>query len=145
MPQPQSASHDSFVTEDDVKIGSERSFGIVFAVVFTIVGLFPLWSSEPVRAWAVVIAGIFFSLAFIAPHTLRPLNRVWFRFGLLLHKIVSPLIMGLIFFTTVMPIGLTMRALGKRPLSLKFDKSAKSYWIFREPPAPAPGSMKRQF
>jgi len=73
------------------------------------------------------------------------LNKLWFHFGLLLHKIVSPLVMGLLFFVTVTPIGLLMRTLGKTPLKLEFDKDADSYWILRDPPGPAPDTMKRQF
>jgi len=137
--------HESYASTDDVKVGSERSFGIVFAVVFALIGLFPLWSNAPVRIWALIISGTFLVLAFTFPKSLKALNLVWFKFGMLLHKIVNPLIMGLVFFATIMPIGLLMRALGKRPLNLSFDKSAKSYWVYREPPAPAVDSMKRQF
>ena len=141
----QSTSHENLSTADDVKVGSERSFGIVFAVVFLIISLFPLWSGEPVRLGALGIAAAFLGFAFIYPKALKPLNLVWFKFGLLLHKIVSPLVMGLIFFGTVFPISMIMRLLGKRPLDLDFDTSASSYWIERTPPSPEPGSMKRQF
>ena len=141
----QSTFHENLSANDDVKIGSERSFGFVFTIVFALIGLFPLWSGSDVRIWALVIAGLFLVSALVAPRLLAPLNRIWFRFGLLLHKIVSPLVMGLLFFCTVMPIGLLMRVFGKRPLDLKFDKAAKSYWIHRAPPSPEPGSMKRQF
>ena len=76
---------------------------------------------------------------------LAPLNRVWLRLGLVLYKVVNPVAMGLVFFTTVVPIGLMMRALGKDPLRLKRDASAASYWIMRDPPGPAPDTMKNQF
>lgn len=141
----QSSFHEPFSPSDDVKVGSERSFGIVFAVVFTLIGLFPLWVGADVRIWALLCGGVFLGLAFIAPGVLAPLNRAWFRFGLLLHKIISPLVMGLMFFAVFMPIGLLMRVLGKRPLDLGFDRHVNSYWVHRTPPAPEPGSMKRQF
>ena len=141
----QQSFHENLTTTDDIKVGSERSFGTVFAVVFSIVGLLPLWNGDAVRVWALIVAGVFLGLAFIAPKLLGPLNRIWFQFGLLLHKIVSPIMMGLIFYGAVMTTGLVMRAFGKRPLDLGFDKLAKSYWINRTPPSPEPGSMKRQF
>ena len=137
--------HENLSPTDDVKSGTDRSFGIVFAVFFAIIGLFPLWAGEDIRVWALIIAGLFLALAFIASKVLGPLNRIWFRFGLLLHKIVSPLIMGLIFFGAVVPTGLLMRLFGKKPLDLDFDPTKKSYWIRRAPPSPEPGSMKRQF
>jgi len=143
MTQP--SLHENFTPTDDVKIGSNRTFGVVFTVVFSIIGLFPLWNSEPVHLWAVGVAGVFLALALIAPKTLAPLNRAWFQFGLLLHKIISPVTMGLIFFGAVMPTGLVMRLLGKRTLVLGFDKEKDTYWNNRTPPSLEPGSMKRQF
>ena len=95
--------------------------------------------------WALIIAGMFLGTGLIFPKSLSSLNRIWFQFGLLLHKVVSPVVMGLIFFGTVMPTGLLMRLFGKKPLNLDFDPSQKSYWIHRTPPSPEPGSMKRQF
>ncbi len=139
--------HESLSTRDDVKVGSARSFGLVFATVFIIIALFPLLSDQQgsLRLWALIVAAFFAITALTMPRLLEPLNKLWFRFGLLLHKIVNPLIMGLLFFVTVTPIGLLMRSLGKTPLRLGFDKSAESYWITRTPPGPAPESMKRQF
>lgn len=139
------AIHEDYARKDEVKVGSERSFGMVFAGVFALIGLFPLLGDAPVRLWALGIAAAFGLVAIIVPAALKPLNRLWFRFGLLLHKIVNPLIMGLIFFLTVTPTGLIMRMLGKDPLRLKFDREAKSYWIERAPPGPAPETMKNQF
>jgi len=139
--------HESLSTRDDIKIGSARSFGLVFATVFIIIALFPLLSDQQgsLRLWALIVAAFFAITALTMPRLLEPLNKLWFRFGLLLHKIVNPLIMGLLFFVTVTPTGLLMRSLGKTPLKLGFDKSAESYWITRTPPGPAPESMKRQF
>ena len=97
------------------------------------------------RLWAAIVAGLFLALALVAPGTLKLLNLLWFKFSMVLHKIVNPLIMGLLFLATVTPIALLMRALGKRPLDLGADTSAESYWIERDPPGPEPETMKRQF
>jgi predicted membrane metal-binding protein len=141
--------HENLAQRDDVKVGSERSFGLVFTVVFIIIALFPLLTVSDqegtIRVWALIVAAFFTVTALTMPRFLAPLNKLWFHFGLLLHKIVSPLVMGLLFFVTVTPIGLLMRTLGKTPLKLEFDKDADSYWILRDPPGPAPDTMKRQF
>ncbi|MBI2240889.1 MAG: hypothetical protein HYU59_08820 [Magnetospirillum gryphiswaldense] len=126
-------------------MGSERSFGLVFAVFFTLVGLWPLKSGGDIRLWALAAAVAFLVAALAVPKWLNPLNLLWFKFGLLLHKIMTPLIMGLLFFVTVTPIGVLMRATGKDPMRLKRDPAATSYWIKRDPPGPAPDSMKNQF
>ncbi|OAN49262.1 hypothetical protein A6A04_03870 [Paramagnetospirillum marisnigri] len=128
-----------------VEMGSERSFGIVFAVVFAILCLLPLKSGGSPNWWLGGVGAAFLAVALVAPRLLKPLNKVWFLFGLLLHKIVSPLVMGLLFFGTVTPVALIMRALGKDPLKLKHDPAAASYWIDRRPPGPAPDTMRRQF
>ncbi len=126
-------------------MGSERSFGLVFAVVFALVCLLPLKDGAEPRLWAGLVAAAFAVVSLAAPKLLKPLNKIWFLFGLLLHKIVSPLVMGLLFFVTVTPIALIMRALGKDPLKLRRDPAAASYWIARQPPGPEPESMRRQF
>ncbi|MBT3916404.1 MAG: hypothetical protein HN731_04795 [Rhodospirillaceae bacterium] len=138
-------SHENLSRKDNVKSGSNKYFGLVFAVVFTVVGLWPLLSDQSPRLWSLGIALALVIISFATPQLLKPFNRVWFLFGLLLHKIVSPIIMGLIFYTTVTPIALIMRLLGKRPLPLEFDPKADSYWIHREPPGPEPETMTRQF
>jgi len=139
------ALHENFTARDDVKAGSERSLGLIFAVVFIIVALLPLLtiSDQPgsLRLWALFIAAFFAITAPTMPRLLALPNKLWFRFGLLLHKIVNPLIMGMLFFLTVTPIGLIMRSLCKTPLKLRFDKSAESYWIPRAPPGPGPLSL----
>jgi predicted membrane metal-binding protein len=126
-------------------MGSSRGFGIVFAVVFGVVALWPLLAGAPPRLWASVVAGMFLALALIAPRLLSPLNRLWFRFGLALHRVVNPIIMAIIYLTTVVPVGLILRACGKDILRLKRDPNAQSYWIARDPPGPPPGSMTKQF
>lgn len=138
-------SHETFDRPDDVKIGSERSFGLVFAVVFTLIGGWQIYRDHAWGWWLLGFAALFLLAAFAAPRLLRPLNRLWFRFGLLLHHIVNPLVMGLLFFGAILPIGLLMRALGKRPLHLSFQPGATSYWVPRQPPGPEPDSFKNQF
>ena len=113
---------------DEIKIGSNRGFGIVFFVVFFLIGLYPLTYSVEIRIWAVIISLIFIVLGFFNSKILTPLNKIWFKFGIFLGKIISPVIMGIIFFLVVTPTGLIMRLLGKDVLNLKYNKS-KSYWI----------------
>ncbi|CAA6605033.1 conserved membrane hypothetical protein [Rhodospirillaceae bacterium LM-1] len=139
------STHEDFRGKTDVKQGSDRGFGLVFTAFFSIIGLWPLMGGESPRPWALGLAALFLAVSFIRPSLLKPLNRVWFLFGLLLHKIISPLIMGLLFFLTVTPTGFIMRALGKDSLRLKRDPNAASYWIMRDPPGPDAGGMTRQF
>lgn len=130
----------------EVKMGSERGFGLVFAVVFAIVGFWPLlWGHGTVRIWALVVAAVFFALAYLAPSVLKPLNRLWFLFGMLLSKIVSPIVMGIIFFGTVTPTGLLRRLRNPDPLHQKLDKSAKSYWVIRGSDQAVGSSMRKQY
>ncbi len=137
--------HESLKDKEEVQVGSEKSFGIVFAVVFAVIALWPLTDGLPVRVWAVALAFVFLSAAFFAQPVLRPLNLIWFKFGLLLYKVVNPVVMALLFYTTVVPTGLLMRVFGKDPLNRAFDANARTYWIEREPPGPEPESMKNQF
>ena len=126
---------------DDIKISSNRSFGIVFFIVFLIISLYPLLNSEPIRIWFLIIALIFLVLGLINSKILTPLNKLWFKFGIILGKIVSPFVMGIIFFLVVTPIGLIMRLFGKDLLNLKFNGN-KSYWIEKSGPK---SKMKNQF
>ena len=113
--------------------------------MFAIIGLAPLVGGGAVRGWSLAIGALFAALSLLRPRTLAPLNRLWTRFGLLLHHIVNPVVMGVMFFLVVTPIGLMMRALGKRPLNIDLVPDAESYWIERKPPGPAPETMKQQF
>lgn len=128
---------------DKVVSGSDRNFGLVFAALFLVIGLWPLLSSSGVRWWALVVAVAFLAAAFIWPKSLAPLNRLWFKFGVLLGRIVGPIVMALIFFVTVTPTALIIRARGKDLLKLKADPSAKSYWVERDDARA--GSMRDQF
>lgn len=137
--------HEDYDRDQKVSSGSERAFGIVFFVVLSIIGLWPLSGGAMPRWWLLAIAAIFLMLAFVRPVVLKPLNQVWHRFGLLLHRIVSPLVLGLLFYLTVTPTGILMRLTGKDPLRLKLQPDAESYWIKREPPGPDPQTMTKQF
>ncbi len=138
-------THESFVREDTVRGSSNRSFGVVFTVVFAVIGLWPLIGGAGVRLWSLIVAVVFLLAALVRPQVLAPLNRLWTRFGLLLQKITNPLIMGLVFYLAVTPTALVMRALGKDLLHRRIDRSAKTYWIDRQPPGPEPETMKQQF
>ena len=126
---------------NDIKIGSNRSFGIVFFIVFLLIAIYPLLSGENVRLWSLVIATIFFILGIINSGLLSPLNKIWFKFGLLLGRLISPLVMSLIFFLVVTPIALLMKLLKKDLLNLKFNKD-NTYWIVKSGPK---SKMKNQF
>jgi Saxitoxin biosynthesis operon protein SxtJ len=139
------ATHESLQSHRIVKSGSERSFGIVFCIVFLVVGGLPLVGGGSARWWAIAIAAAFLAIALIRPRLLAPLNRLWFRFGLLLHHIVNPIIMGFLFFVIVLPTSLLLRMFRKDLLRLGKKPQNMSYWIVREQPAPKPGSMSKQF
>lgn len=129
----------------DVKMGSEKSFGLVFTAVFLLIALWPMKDGGEFRTWALVTSCAFAVISLIAPKLLAPLNTVWFKFGLLLHKIVSPIVMGILYFLTVTPIGLLMRLFGKDPLNQKLDREAQSYWVEIDPAKAAQSSMRHQF
>ena len=126
---------------DEIKISSNRSFGIVFFIVFLLIALYPLLKDNDLRIWSLVISFIFLVLGLIDSKILTPLNRLWFKFGLLLGKFISPLIMGIIFFIVVTPIGIIMRLLKKDLLNLKYNKK-ETYWIDKSGPK---SKMKNQF
>jgi large-conductance mechanosensitive channel len=125
----------------DVKIGSNRSFGIVFFIVFLLIAFYPLINQGDIRIWSVLISLLFLILGIINSKILTPLNKVWFKFGIFLGKIISPIIMGIIFFLVVTPIAFLMRMLNKDLLNLKFNKKS-SYWIEK---TDLKSTMKNQF
>ena len=125
----------------DIKIGSNRSFGIVFFVVFFLISVYPLLKGGDVRIWSLTISIIFLVLGLLKSNLLNPLNKLWFKFGIFLGKIVSPVVMGLIFFLVVTPIGIIMRILKKDLINLKFNKN-NTYWIEKSGPK---SKMKNQF
>ena len=126
----------------EVGSGSEKSFGIVFAIVFLLIGLYPLTHSEAVRLWAICLALVFVALACLAAKTLSIPSKLWFKLGVMIGAVSAPIVMMLVYFTTVVPIGLIMKLLRKDLLRQRLDKNAESYWITRSQPV---GSMKDQF
>ena len=126
---------------DDVKIGSNRSFGIVFFVFFLIIAIYPLINDGELRLWSLFISIVFLFLGLVNSKILNPFNKLWFKFGIFLGKIISPLVMGIIFFLVVTPIGLLMRLLNKDLLNLRFNNNG-SYWIEKTEPK---SKMKNQF
>ncbi|MBD1159866.1 hypothetical protein IDG86_05595 [Pelagibacterales bacterium SAG-MED13] len=126
---------------DEIKISSNRSFGLVFFIVFLLIATYPLLNDGHLRIWSLIISVIFLVLGLLNSKTLYPLNKIWFKFGIFLGKIISPFVMGMIFFLVVTPIGLFMRLLNKDLLSLKFNKK-KTYWIEKNEPK---SKMKNQF
>ena len=126
---------------DEIKISSNRSFGIVFFIVFLLIALYPLLKGNDLRIWSLLISFIFLALGLINSKILTPLNKLWFKFGLLLGRFISPLIMGIIFFVVVTPIAIIMRLLKKDLLNLKYNKK-ETYWINKSGPK---SKMKNQF
>jgi hypothetical protein len=138
-------AHEFQLREDVVRISSERSFGLVFAVLFALLGALSLYHRSTRWYYWLPLAVLFGVLAYVAPSVLAPLNRLWAKFGLLLHMVVSPLVLALLFYVGIAPIGLLMRLAGKDPMRRRFEPAAKSYWIMRKPPGPAPETFKQQF
>ena len=141
----QSSTHEDVSRAETVTVGSDRSFGIVFTVFCALVAALQFWVGHA-AAWGwLAAAALFAGTTLVYSRALRPLNVLWFKFGMLLHRVVSPVVLGVMFFAVFTPIGWCMRLAGKRPLSLSFDKAAASYWVPRGPSAPPPGSFDRQF
>ena len=130
------------VDSDKVKISSNRSFGLLFFVVFLIVSLLPLTSVGSIRIWSAIISAVFLILGLINSRLLTPLNVLWFKFGMILGAIISPIVMGIVFFLVVTPTGFILRIMGKDLLNKKYDKEKETYWIKRDTSI---GTMKRQF
>ena len=126
---------------DEIKISSNRSFGIVFFIVFLIIAIYPFLNQGELRLWSLIVSIIFLILGLLNSKLLLPLNKIWFKFGILLGRIISPLIMAIIFFLVVTPIGLIMRTLGKDILNLRYN-TKKTYWIEKTGPK---SKMKNQF
>ena len=113
---------------EDTKLPSNKSFGIVFFIVFLIVSFYPVLNNEDIRIWSLIISSIFLLLGILNSKLLTPFNKIWIKFGFLLGKIVSPIVMGIIFFGVVTPIAILMKILGKDLLNLKFNNN-QTYWI----------------
>ena len=127
-------SHERLAADDDVRAGSDRSFGITFAVVFALIALFPLLHGGSVRLWALPGTAVFGGVALIWPSLLAPLNRLWFRFGMLLHKIVNPVVLGLMFFLVITPVAAVTRLFGGSSCLWAMRNQYQSHWHRRSPP-----------
>jgi hypothetical protein len=131
--------------QETVKQSSNRTFGLVFAVFFALVALLPLLRGHAVRRWALPVSALFLLAALAAPKILTPLNRAWTALGTLLHAVVNPLVLGVLFYLVFTPFGWVLRRRGKDFLRLRPVPGAPTYWIVRQPPGPPPASMSRQF
>lgn len=131
------------------KMLSERAFGLIFATIFFVVALFPVffngWNFNGTRTWALIVSGVFALPALIFPVVLKPLNIAWMHFGQFMHKIINPVLMGLVFFVAVLPTGLILKLLGKDPMRRKFDPQAETYWLEREEGSLTKDSFDNQF
>ena len=128
---------------DKTQVSSNRSFGVVFFIVFLIISLYPLLNQESIRVWALIISFIFLFLGILNSILLSPLNFIWYNFGLILGKFVSPIIMGIVYFIVVFPTFLLIKLFKKNYLNLKYDNSKETYWITNQ--TNKQNSMKDQF
>jgi uncharacterized membrane protein len=137
--------HEQLAREQRIVGSSDRSFGITVAAVLVLVGTARLWSGAPGALYWLAAAALVLTVAALTPQWLAPFNRLWLRLGLVLYRVVNPVVMGAVFFLVVTPTALLMRLLGKRPLRLAAEPAATSYWLERRPPGPAADSMCQQF
>lgn len=126
-------------------VPSNRSFGWLFTTVFALLGGYSLWQDGWLYPWAFALAGITAGLTLAQPEWLAPLNRAWMCLGGLLHRVVSPVVLGLIFYVVFTPVGFVMRLAGRDIMRRRFEPGAATYWLDRDPPGPAPDSFKDQF
>ena len=137
--------HEDLERAESIRGSSDRTFGLVFAAAALLFGLAPLRHHNHVRLWSVGLAALFLGVALLRPSLLHTFNRWWTRLGLLMGRVVNPIVMAILFFVVFTPVGFLLRLLGKDPLRLKPDAAAESYWIPRTPQRPLPESMPRQF
>jgi Saxitoxin biosynthesis operon protein SxtJ len=139
------STHESFSRVESVRRSSNRTFGLVFAAFFFLVASLPLLRGHAWRWWALPCSAVFLIAAILAPRVLGPLNRAWTALGIALHRITSPIILGILFYLVFAPFGWVLRRMGKDFLRLRPAPAADSYWIPRQPPGPEPASMSKQF
>jgi len=142
---PNAVSGPLAATSGTVMRSSDRSFGLIIAIAFVVVGCWPLIDGEAVRVWALVLGACFLAVAVVRPKSLAGLNRWWMRLGILLGNIIGPVALAIVFYLAVVPTGLIMRWFGKDTMGLRFDSSAATYWVVRDPTARPDESMKNQF
>ena len=138
-------THESLERRKAPQGSSDRSFGIVFAIAFAVIAVWPLFFGEQLRWWSALMSAIILAVAFTRADVLRPANKLWTRLGALLHKIVNPIVLGVMFFLVVLPTGLLMGLFRKDPLRTRYDKTAGTYWIERGPTRDDRVSLKDQF
>lgn len=136
---------DALARRETVIGPSDRSFGLTFSAIAALIGVFPLFFGGALREWALLAAALLLAVAVARPSLLALPNRWWLRLGLLLHRIVNPLILGLMFFLIITPTGLLMGLFRRHPVRARPNPAANSYWVLRAPPGPDPASMRRQF
>jgi hypothetical protein len=138
-------THEDFNKEAFVRMASDRVFGLVLCLGFAILALFPRLHGKPVIAWPLIVSAGFLIFALLKPSILHPLNLLWTRLGVLISKVTTPLVTGLIFVLVFIPAGFLARAFGKIPLRLKGDPDVETYWVSKQPPGPPAESMRNQF
>ncbi len=138
-------THEDFSRVHQGKAPSHRAFGWTWAALFALVGLWPLVRHGPPRWWSLGLAALLVLVTALVPALLGPPSRLWHRFGLLLHRVVSPIVLALMFFLVLTPMGLLMRVFGRDMMRQRSAAARDSYWIERNPPGPEPGSLARQF
>ena len=137
--------HENFSREDSTRGSSDRSFGLVFTGFFALVACLPLLRGRAFRPWALAVSGAFLLVTLVRPRLLHPLNRLWTRLAGLISKVTNPIMTGLMFYILFTPVALVLRLMGKDLLRLKAQPGAKTFWIPRDPPGPAPETMRNQF
>jgi Saxitoxin biosynthesis operon protein SxtJ len=139
------SAHEDLSRGSAVQASSDRTFGLAMSGFFLLAALLPSMRGRPVRPWPALASAAFLAAALLRPSLLGPLNRAWTALAMLLHRIVSPLAMGALFFLVITPLALGMRLFGRDALRLRLDAAAETYWRKREPPGPAPRDMIHQF
>jgi hypothetical protein len=139
------SSHEDFRRDNEIRGGTDRSFGLVFAVVFLLISLWPIVNEGTFKLWALIISFVFLILSILRPSSLALPNKYWAKFGGLLHTLVNPIVLGVIFYVVLTPMAVAGRLAGRDVLKLKLKKDASSYWIERQPPDAENNSMKNQF
>ena len=137
--------HEDLGRRQEGKGSSDRAFGLVIGLFFLLMAPSPLRTNHPMRWWALTLSGIFLLFGLLKPVWLRPLNRYWTKLGLVMGRIVGPVVTAVLFYAVVTPTALLFRLLGKDPLRIRLEPGALSYWIERTPPGPAPQTMTNQF